>query len=407
MPSMTKLKPRPLYLQKLISVKDTEFIKVIVGMRRCGKSSLLELFSSHLKNTGISPEQIIKINFEAAEFLTLTDYQKLLEYVQPLLNDGPSNKKYYLMFDEIQLVDQWERAVNALRMRDNADIYLTGSNAHMLSSQLATLLSGRYIELNVYPLSFSEYMSFIDAESANEELLQNYIHFGGLPPVVAQGNNHELANIVLNGIYNTIVVKDIEQHVQVRNQLVFKNIAEYLADIAGSNVSISNIENRLKSAHRKTANETIEKYINALVDAFLFYRAKRFDLKGGAILQGLEKYYPADLGIRNMLLGFPKRNFGFVLENLIYNELIVRGYTVEIGKIDNLEIDFIARKSEEILYIQACASMLDEETNKRELAALQRINDTKAQILIITYDRVGLGTQNGIEVINVIEWLLS
>lgn len=405
-----QLKPRPTYLSKLIDLKDTEFIKVIVGMRRTGKSSLLMLFADYLAKHKVAKSRIIFMNFESAEYLRITSYEQLLEELSSKLENASPQKKCYLLFDEIQLVDQWEKALNALRLRDDVDIYMTGSNAFIFSGQLATLLSGRYVEINVYPLSFKEFASFSNAAASNEGLLERYVTYGGLPPVVEQGENRDLANMVLSGIYNTVFVKDIAQHVQVRNSVVFSDIAAFLADTAGSSVSISKIENRLKSAHRKTASETIERYIGALIDSFLFYRARRFDLKGSSVLQGLEKYYSSDLGIRNMLLGFPKRDYGYILENIVHNELVVRGFEVRVGKLDNLEIDFVAPKTDKTLLVQVCASMLDEKTRSREMAVFKKINKSEwesAEKMIITYDKVGLGQENGVEIVNVIDWLMS
>lgn len=409
-----QLKPRPIYLSKLIDFKDTSFIKVIIGMRRCGKSSLLMLFAEYLAKHKVAKSRIISMNFESAEYLDVIDHKQLLDLILPKLEKATPQKKCYLLFDEIQLVNQWEKAINALRLRDDVDIYITGSNAYMLSSQLATLLSGRYVEINVYPLSFKEFIGFVDTETPNKELFERYIAYGGLPPVVEQAQNQNLAHTVLSGIYNTVFVKDIAQHIQVRNSVVFSDIASFLADTAGSRVSITSIENRLKSAHRKTSGETIERYIQALIDSFLFYRAKRYDLQGGFILQGLEKYYPSDLGIRNMLLGFPKRDFGFVLENIVHNELIFRGYEVRVGKVDNLEIDFVATKEEETLLIQACASLLDKNTRDREMSSFNKMKDNNsnykwvnAKKLVITYDTMGTGLDGDVEIVNAIEWLLK
>ena len=402
------LKPRPLYLDKLLAFKDTEFIKVLVGMRRCGKSSLLQLFSQHLVAEGVPCDRIIEMNFEAAEYLDVSDCASLLDRVeQRAAAAAPAEGRFYLMLDEVQLVAQWEKAVNALRVRGDFDIYLTGSNAYLLSSQLATLLSGRYVEVDVYPLSFRELAAFVDCDHPDEALLARYMAYGGLPPVVEQGEVQALAKTVLSGIYDTVFVKDVAQHIQVRNQPVFSDIARYLADTSGSRVSVSRIEKRLASAHRKTSGETIERYIRALVDSFLFYRAKRIDLKGGSILQGLEKYYASDLGIRNMLLGFPSGDYGHVLEGVVYNELVVRGYEVRVGKLDSIEVDFVATRDGEASYIQVSASLLDEATRKREMEPLRRLPPGKGERLVVTLDRLGLGDDGGIQVANAIDWLLS
>lgn len=402
------LKPRPLYLDKLLAFKDTEFIKVLVGMRRCGKSSLLQLFSQHLVDEGVPCDRIIEMNFEAAEYLDVSDYASLLDRVeQRAAAAAPAEGRFYLMLDEVQLVAQWEKAVNALRVRGDFDIYLTGSNAYLLSSQLATLLSGRYVEVDVYPLSFRELAAFVDCDHPDEALLARYMAYGGLPPVVEQGEVQALAKTVLSGIYDTVFVKDVAQHIQVRNQPVFSDIARYLADTSGSRVSVSRIEKRLASAHRKTSGETIERYIQALVDSFLFYRAKRIDLKGGSILQGLEKYYASDLGIRNMLLGFPSGDYGHVLEGVVYNELVVRGYEVRVGKLDSIEVDFVATREGKASYIQVSASLLDEATRKQEMEPLRRLPPGKGERLVVTLDRLGLGDDDGIQVANAIDWLLS
>lgn len=398
-----ELKPRPRYLEEFNSLKDNGLIKVVVGMRRCGKSSLMQLFARSLEEQGVPPERIVQMNFESARCLDILTYRDLMNRVQA---ETQGEGHYYLLFDEIQLVESWEKAVNAFRVDMDADIYLTGSNAYLLSSQLATLLSGRYVEVKVFPLSFSEFVEFVGAKD-HDKAFERFLAFGGLPPVVEQGPDRALAQTVLSGIYSTVFVKDVAQHVQIRNATVFNDVACYLADTAGSRVSIANIENRLKSAHRKTSSETIERYLQALVDAFLFYRVRRIDMKGGALLQGLEKYYPTDLGIKSMLLGFPEGDYGFALENAVCNELQTRGYRVRVGKTDALEIDFVAASADETLYVQVSASIIDEHTRQRELAPFKAVRDMRGKKLLLTLDRLGLGMQEGIEVVNVIDWLLG
>lgn len=403
-----ELKPRPLYLERLAAFKDTEFVKVLVGMRRCGKSSILSLLSSRLLEEGAPSDHILEMNFEAAEYLDVEDCTALLERVEAKVNSAESQEgRFYLLLDEIQLVSQWERAVNALRVRGDFDIYLTGSNAYLLSSQLATLLSGRYVEIRVYPLTFKEFVAFTESDQSEDALLARYMEYGGLPPVVEQGDDRLLARTVLSGIYDTAFVKDVAQHIQVRNQPVFSDIARYLSDTSGSRVSVSRIEARLASAHRKTSGETVERYIQALVDAFLFYRARRLDLKGGNILQGLDKYYPADPGIRNMLLGFPKGDFGHALEGIVHNELVSCGYVVRVGKLDSIEVDFVAHRDAEPLYIQVCASLLDEKTRSREMEPLLRPALMDGERIIISLDKIGLGTDRGVQIVNAIDWLLG
>lgn len=397
---------RPLYLDKLKAFQNSEFIKVITGMRRCGKSSLLKLFSHYLEKQGIPRTRIIEMNFESAEFFDIADYRDLTAYLHARIKEDSSGERFFILLDEVQLVSQWEKAVNALRVDANADIYLTGSNAYLLSSQLATLLSGRFVEIEVFPLSFSEFISFAHLEECDpDQALSRYLAYGGLPPVVEQGDNHLLAQTVLSGIYGTAFVKDVAQHVQVRNPQVFNDIARFLADTTGSSVSISNIEKRLRSAHRTSSGETVERYIQALVDAFLFYRAQRIDVRGGELLQGLDKYYPADLGIKSMLLGFPERDYGFALENAIHNELKAQGFAIQVGKVDGLEIDFVASRPGETQYVQVSATLLDEATKTRELAPFRKIRDEQGDKLIITYDRIGLGEIDGVRIVNAVDWM--
>lgn len=397
------LKSRPRYLDQLKALQDNGLIKVIVGMRRCGKSSLLKLFARHLEQDGVASERIVEMNFESSSCFDIVDYRDLVQRVREHV-EGKGH--CYLLLDEVQLVESWEKAVNALRVDFDVDVYLTGSNAYLLSSQLATLLSGRYVEVSVYPLSFKEFLAFTAMQDV-EKALDRYLEFGGLPPVVEQGTDRGLAHTVLSGIYHTVFVKDVSQHVQIRNPLVFNDVACFLADTTGSRVSVTAIENRLKSAHRKTSGETIERYLQALVDAFLFYRVRRLDVKGGGLLQGLDKYYPSDLGIKNMLLGFPRGDYGFALENVVCNELNLRGYRLRVGKADSLEIDFVAERASEKLYVQVSASILDAETRRRELAPFRGVARKNARCLLLTYDRIGLGIEDGVEMVNIVDWLLE
>ncbi|WP_139651186.1 ATP-binding protein [Raoultibacter phocaeensis] len=398
-----KLKERPIYIDKLIAARDNGLVKVVVGMRRCGKSSLLELFAQHLRKSGMPEANIVFLKLESSACFDILDHRDLVDAVKMRVE---GRGRCCVLLDEVQLVEAWERAVNALCVDFDVDVYLTGSNAYLLSSQLATLLSGRYIEIQMYPLSFREFVDFT-GEQNHERALERYLKHGGLPPVVEQGEDGALAQTVLSGIYNTVFVKDIAQHVQIRNPLVFNDVACFLADTAGSSVSITNIGNRLKSARRQTATDTIERYLQALVDAFLFYRTKRFDMRGGTILQGLDKYYPSDLGIKNMLLGFPKRDYGFSFETIVHNELKVRGYEVRIGKADACEIDFIATRFDEVLYVQVSASILDEGTRRREFEAFRAVPWGAGHMLLITADKIGLGRTDGVEVVNLVDWLLK
>lgn len=404
------LKPRPRYLNQLIAARNNGLIKVITGMRRCGKSSLMALYAQWLAEHGVDESRIIMVNLESFQYQGL-DHKQLYHH---LADRMPPEGRSYLLLDEVQLIEHWESAVNALRVDKDVDIYLTGSNAHLLSSQLGTLLTGRYMEIGAFPLSFSEFITYT-GETDMPRAFERYTRYGGLPPVVDQGTDQALARTVLSGVYNTVFVRDIAQYLQVRNPMVFDDIARYLADTAGSSVSIVNIEHRLKSARRPTANETIERYISGLLDAFLFYRARRINVKGGDYLQGLAKYYPADLGIRNMLLGYPTGDFGFLLENVVHNELRVRGYDVQVGKINGLEIDFVATRmrddlSRERLFIQVSASIMDPQTRRRELEPLRQIAtlvDVSDERIVLTLDAFGLGRAEGIAIVNVLEWLCA
>ncbi|MBW3094764.1 ATP-binding protein [Bifidobacterium sp. 64T4] len=402
-----ELKPRPQYLGKLVAARGNGLIKVVTGMRRCGKSSLLTLFRQYLLQHDVDADHIIMMNLESFQYASFT-FEDLHREITGRMRD---DRRYYVLLDEVQLVDKWERAVNALHADTDADIVITGSNAYLLSGQLATLLSGRYMEINVFPLSLAEFMDYTGM-SDSAAAFERYTRYGGLPPVVDQGVDQGLAHTVLSGIYDTIMVRDITQFLQIRNPMVFNDVACYLADTAGSPVSTSKIENRLRSAHRPASNDTIERYMEGLVGAFLFSRAQRIDVKGGGYLQGLSKYYPADLGIRNMLLGYPSGDFGFLLENAVYNELKVRGYQIRVGKLGNAEIDFVATRrrddlTEERLYIQVSASILDEGTRGRELAPLRSARDLSVRRMVLTLDRFGLGEIGGVSVVNAIDWMLD
>lgn len=400
-----ELKDRPRYLNALVAARGNGLIKVITGMRRCGKSSLLALFRRYLTEHGVAADHIITINLESYAYADCTSQQLHRHITEHIAGPG----RHYVLLDEVQLVDGWERVVNALRVDEDVDVYLTGSNAHLLSGQLSTLLSGRYVEINVFPLSFAEFLDYT-GETDRTAAFARFTRYGGLPPVVDQGTNQALSGTVLSGIYNTILVRDIAQHLQIRNPLVFNDVARYLADTAGSPVSITKIEHRLRSARRPASTETIERYISGLTDAFLFYRAQRINAKGGDYLQGLNKYYPADLGIRNMLLGYPTGDFGPLLENAVHNELVVRGYDVQVGKMDDLEIDFVATRLRDDLtcerkFIQVSASIMDERTRAREFAPFRRLGDAEGQRMILTLDPFGLGRVDGVDVVNALDWM--
>lgn len=433
-----KLKKRDLYLNKIIAFQDTEPVKVVTGIRRCGKSSLLKLMVSHLKDEGIFDEQILEMNFESYAFKNM-DSDSLYEYVrQHILPD----KRMYLFFDEVQRVPDWEDAVNSFRVDFNCDIYVTGSNAYMLSSEYATYLSGRCVEIKMLPLSFSEFITFHDFEIIEtksalggirrqvlnrngeqyelREMFDAYMRFGGMPGIADVGLDQEKALMVLEGIYSTVIMRDILERENLRGQkkitdpVLLKKIVMFLADNIGSNISVSSIgnilvnEGLLEDGRRKgiPSAHTVQTYVNSLMEAYFFYDIKRFDIKGKESLRTLGKYYIVDMGLRNYLLGFRNRDSGHALENIVYFELIRRGYDVSIGKVDNLEVDFIATKADDKIYIQVTETMEGEDVRKRELAPLQKINDNYEKI-VLSMNKGMDSSYDGIKSVDLIDWLIA
>ena len=431
-------KNRDLYLNKLIAFQDTEPVKVVTGIRRCGKSSLLKLMIQHLLDIGVSEEQLVEMNFESHAFKDMTA-DSLYHHVQGRVIPG---KRMYLFFDEIQRVPAWEEAVNSFRVDLDCDIYITGSNAYLLSSEYATYLSGRCVEIKMLPLSFREFLDFhgfelretasalggtriiaFDASGERYELREvfdAYLRFGGMPGIADVGLDQERALTLLDGIYSTVVVRDILEREKRRGQrqitdpVLLRKIILFLAGNIGSTVSANSIGNTLvnegllEEGARKTAPSahTVQAYVGALLESYIFYEVKRFDIKGKEYLRTLGKYYIADIGLRNYLLGFRDRDTGHVLENIVYFELLRRGYDVAIGKIDNAEIDFIASNAEEKLYVQVTESMNSEEVRRRELAPLQKVRDNYEK-MILSLDP-GLETSfEGIKSKNLIDWLIS
>ena len=400
------------YLEQLKIWRDEQIIKVITGIRRCGKSTLLKMYKDDLLSQGVTPEQIIFINFEDLAFDHLLDYKTLYEYLSLKLQPDKTN---YIFLDEIQKVNNFEKVVDSLYIKDNVDIYITGSNAYLLSSELATLLSGRYVEINMLPLSFREFCEAKPKENP-EKLFADYMHIGSLPYVATLDSNKEKVDIYLEGIYNTIIVKDIEdrqkrrtpnaENRKITDILLLKNIARFLASSVGSPVSIKSITNYITSTGRKVSQNTISDYLQGLIEPYIFYPVERYDISGKQLLKTNQKLYIVDLGIRNHLI--PKQNYdlGFSLENIVFLELIRRGYKVNVGKIDNLEVDFIARKQNSIHYIQVTASLLDENTFNRELKSLKAITDNYNKT-ILTLDRFTTGNYDGINVVNALDWLLG
>ena len=433
-----ELKNRDRYLKKLIGLQDTEPVKVITGIRRCGKSSLLKLMIRHLWETGIGQEQIVEMNFESHDFRSMTS-DEVYHYVKEKAIPG---KRMYLFFDELQRIDAWEDAVNSFRVDLDCDIYITGSNAYLLSSEYSTYLSGRCVEIKMLPLSFREFLDFHNFEVREtssalggthrqvfdkngerydlREMFDAYMRFGGMPGIADIGLDQEKALSLLEGIYSTVVVRDILEREKRRGQrqitdsALLRKIVLFLADNIGSSVSVSSIGNTLmnegllEDGKRKgtPSTHTVQAYIAALLESYFFYEIKRFDIKGKEYLRTLGKYYIVDIGLRNFLLGFRNRDSGHAIENVVYFELLRRGYDVAIGKIDNQEVDFIATTADDKLYIQVTESMQSEDVRKRELAPLQKIRDNYEKIVLSLEPGLD-ASYDGIKSLNLVDWLLD
>lgn len=399
------------YINQLLSWKDDRVIKVVTGIRRCGKSTLLAQFQNILREKGIEDEQIISINFEELEYEDLLDYKKMYTFLKERINP---NKQNYIFLDEIQRVESYEKVVDSLYVKEYIDIYITGSNSYMLSGDLATLLTGRYVEIKMLPLSFKEFSE--ERGDASEKIFSEYLAVGGLPYIASMDQNTEKLNTYLEGIYNTVIIKDIEERQsrkesdpskrRVSNIVLLKSIAKFLASVVGSPISIRSVTDYLISNGRKVSPNTVDNYIEALCESFIFYEVERFDIAGKELLKTNKKYYMVDLGLRNYIL--PKRTYdlGFSIENIVYFELLRRGYQVNIGKLGDTEVDFVARKNDEIKYYQVTADMTAESTFTREMRSLKAINDNYEK-MVLTLDRFTLGNYEGIKVINVLDWLLD
>ena len=396
---------RDTYLKRMIDAKDTEFIKVITGVRRSGKSTLLKMFKDFLLNNGINEKDIIYINFESALYDDIKNYKDLYKCV----TDKITNNKVYLLLDEVQNVESWEKAINSFKVDCDVDIYITGSNAYLLSSELSTLLSGRYIEIKIYPLSFKEYLTFNNYDENNlEEKFNEYLKYGGLPAITLIKDNSDLVLSYLNDIYNTIVKKDIIDRNNINDPALLENIIRYLSNNIGSPISATKISNYLNS-NKITSNsnhQTINNYLNMLEKSFIMYKTERTDIKSKALLKTLGKYYISDTGIRNIILGFRNINEGHLLENVVYLELLRRGYRVNIGKSGSYEVDFVAENPNVIKYYQVTQTLADDKVKQREIRSLESISDNYEKI-ILTMDKTINNDFNGIKVINIIDWLLK
>lgn len=390
------------YLEKLISFKDKKLIKVITGIRRCGKSTLMDMFREWLLSNGVSSNQIVYLNFEDFDIIELRDPKKLYDYIKPLLQ---TDKMTYLFFDEIQHVEDFPDVINSLNLKPLVDIYLTGSNAYMLSSELATLLSGRYIEIAMLPLSFSEYVQGTHSQNNLSDVYKEYVSKSSFPYSLELDTDAEI-NDYLTGVYNTIVVKDIMSRNKFQDLMMLESIVRFLSDNIGNTLSTKRIADLMSADGRKIDQKTVERYLVALKESFFVYEAKRFNVKGKQLLKTLDKYYLVDIGLRRMLLGSKAIDAGRVLENIVFLELLRRKKKVYIGKVDDLEVDFVAVDQNEITYYQVAATVRDESTLSRELASLQKIKDQYPKY-IITLDNDPIINHNGIKQIYAIDWLLD
>jgi predicted AAA+ superfamily ATPase len=432
-----KLKNRDIYLNKLIAFQDTEPVKVITGIRRCGKSSLLKLMSQHLRRIGVLDEQIIEMNFESMEYRNM-DVESFYNYI---VNKRIEGKRMYLFFDEVQRIWEWQVAINSFRVDFLCDVYVTGSNAYLLSSEFATYLSGRYIEIKMLPLSFKEFINFhsyrvIDKKSPVagvtkqildeddivypvEELFEAYLKYGGMPGIADVGLEQDRALTLLDGVYSTVVIRDILERENRRGQRqitdadLLRKIIMFLADNIGNNTSITSIGNTLtneglldNNRKGKPAVQTVQAYVSALLEAYIFYEVKRYDIKGKDYLRTLGKYYIVDIGLRNYLLGFRDIDMGHILENIVYFELLRRGYDVSIGKLGSVEVDFVATNANEKIYFQVTQTMMSEQTKERELKPLRQIRDNYDKI-ILSMDKSYVASYEGIKVVSLLDWLLN
>ena len=397
-----KLIERKEYFEKLIALRDKQIIKVVTGVRRCGKSTLLEMFRSYLTDNGVSEKNIIFINLEDYDFKELRQPDALHEYIK---NRLVKNETTYIFIDEIQQCSNFPEVIDSLYIKPNVDIYLTGSNATMLSGEIATLLTGRYIEISMLPLSFKEYVSATGSDNLPQRY-REYLETGAFPYALnLLGQPKELKDY-LEGLYNTIVVKDIANRRKISDTMMLESIVSFVFDNIGNPLSSKKIADTMTSDGRKIDVKTVEKYLNSLLESFIAYRATRFNIKGKQHLKTLEKYYVVDIGLRYMLLGSASTDVGHILENVVYLELIRRGFEVYVGKLGELEVDFVAIDNKKTVYFQVAATVRDEVTLQRELAPLEKINDHYPKI-ILTLDDDPEADYNGIRRLNALEWLIG
>lgn len=392
------------YFDRLIGYKDKKIIKVVTGVRRCGKSTLLKTFIEYLLKCDVTSEQIISINFEDFEYEDLWEPKALYAYIKKRL---VPNKMMYLILDEIQNVRDFQRVVDSYFIKDNIDIYIIGSNSYMLSGELATLLSGRYVKIEMLPFSFAEFVQIYQMEENLERAYQKYIETSSFPYAVHLSAENNQINDYLKSIFDTIILKDVISRKRIADVMMLEGVIRFLADNIGNPLSTEKISDTMTSDGRKINVRTVESYISAFMESYIVYQAKRYDIKGKQYLKTLEKYYLVDIGLRNAMLGSKKNtDIGHILENVIYLELIRRGYDVYIGKLDNVEVDFVIRNMDGIKYIQVSASVREKETFERELGSLQRIQDNYPKC-IMTLDVDPAADYEGIRRINALDYLMK
>ena len=396
------------YIKKIVPFIDKDVIKVLTGIRRSGKSVMLKLLMEELKNIGINEKQFIYINFENLKYRNLKNYERLYDFILNKVDD--KYKSYYIFLDEIQEMEEWEKCVNSLRVDEdfNFDIYITGSNAKLLSGELSTYLAGRYIEFVVYPFSFKEFFEIMKEKNKEidlKEAFQDYVKFGGMPFLHNLDYNFEASMQYLQDLYASIILKDITQRNNIRDTDLLERIINYVVMNIGNTFSATSISKFFKSENRKVATETILNYIKACEEAFLIYRVARNDLLGKKILNVNEKYYIADHGIREAIMENNQKNINQVLENIVYFEMLRRGYNVKIGKVDNLEVDFVCKKNDETIYIQVSYLLASEDTKEREFSVLENIKDNYPKY-VLSMDEFDM-SRNGIKHVNLIEFLIK
>ena len=398
---MVELINRPEYLKHLIQNRDVDLVKIVTGIRRCGKSSLLELYHQYLLEQGVKEDHIVHMNLESLRYRDLSDYLTFYDYVSGQI---PREGKTYLIFDELQAVEHWEKAVESFRLDYDVDIYIPGSNAYLLSTEFSTLLSGRYVEIRILPLSFKEFLTFYSfAPTATlEEKFQRYLQFGGMPILREYQFNEARSNQALEGIYSTVVLRDILQRNRDADQAMLQKIVLFLC----SNIGSVNSPSSIGSVLYNVAGKTVEKYIAMLRSAYIFFSVGRYDVKGKQLLKTLGKNYIIDMGFRNMLLGYRDADRGHILENIVYLELLRRDYRVCIGKVGEAEVDFVAEKPDDKVYIQVTESMLSQETRERELRPLRMIPDNYEKI-VLSMDRDFIKSYDGIKLQYLLDWLLA